>query len=91
MKFVSVSLIQALVVLGSYILYFLAEVVAYGRGWAWMVDVFPMFLAGFVAGLLLIFTYTSIGLSLSSVSTGRFSPASASWPSCSGPRPWQAS
>ncbi|MFZ9048389.1 MAG: ABC transporter permease [Poseidonia sp.] len=74
MKFVSVSLIQALVVLGSYILYFLAEVVAYGRGWAWMVDVFPMFLAGFVAGLLLIFTYTSIGLSLSSVSTGRFFP-----------------
>jgi ABC-type transport system involved in multi-copper enzyme maturation permease subunit len=74
MKFVSVSLIQALVVLGSYILYFLAEVVAYGRGWAWMVDVFPMFLAGFVAGLLLIITYTSIGLSLSSVSAGRFFP-----------------
>ena len=74
MKFVSVSLIQALVVLGSYILYFLAEVVAYGRGWAWMVDVFPMFLTGFVAGLLLIFTYTSIGLSLSSVSAGRFFP-----------------
>lgn len=74
MKFVSVALIQAMVILGSYLLYFLAEVVAYGRGWAWMVDVFPMFLAGFAAGLLLIFTYTSIGLSLSSVSTGRFFP-----------------
>ena len=74
MKFLSVAIIQALVVLVTYILYFLAEVVAYGRGWAWMVDVFPMFLAGFIAGMLLIITYTSIGLSLSSVSTGRFFP-----------------
>ena len=74
MKFLSVALIQTLVVLLTYALYFLAEVLAFGRGWAWMVDVFPMFLAGFFAGLLLIFTYTSIGLSLSSVSTGRFFP-----------------
>jgi ascorbate-specific PTS system EIIC-type component UlaA len=33
-----------------------------------------MFLSGFLAGMLLIFTYTSIGLSLSSVSAGRFFP-----------------
>ncbi|MGB1765958.1 MAG: ABC transporter permease, partial [Poseidonia sp.] len=39
MKFLSVALIQAIVVLITYVLYFLAEVVAYGRGWAWMVDV----------------------------------------------------
>ena len=74
MKFLSVAIIQALVVLLSYILYFLAEVIAHGHGWAWMVDVFPMFLAGFFAGVILIITYTSIGLSLSSVSTGRFFP-----------------
>jgi ABC-type transport system involved in multi-copper enzyme maturation permease subunit len=74
MKYLSVALIQALVILGSYLLYFLAEIIAFGRGWAWMVDVFPMFLAGFIAGLLLIVTYTSLGLSLSSVSTGRFFP-----------------
>ena len=91
MKFLSVALIQAIVVLITYVLYFLAEVVAYGRGWAWMVDVFPMFLAGMLAGILLIFTYTSIGLSLSSVSTGRFFRASACSPSCLGPRPWRAS
>jgi hypothetical protein len=74
MKFLSVAMIQGIVVLVTYVLYFLAEVVAYGRGWAWMVDVFPMFLAGMLAGALLIITYTSIGLSLSSVSTGRFFP-----------------
>jgi len=74
MKFLSVALIQALVVLFTYVLYFLAEVVAFGRGWAWMVDVFPMFLSGMLAGALLIITYTSIGLGLSSVSSGRFFP-----------------
>ena len=39
-----------------------------------MLDVFPMFLAGGLCGVLLIVTYTSIGLSLSSVSKGRFFP-----------------
>ena len=74
MKFLSVALIQSLVILVSYVLYFLAEVLANGRGWAWMVDVFPMFLAGLFAGMLLVITYTSIGLSLSSIYTGRFFP-----------------
>ena len=74
MKYLSVAIIQAVVILGTYILYFLAEILAFGRGWAWMIDLFPMFLAGMLGGLLLIITYTSIGLSLSSVSTGRFFP-----------------
>jgi len=74
MKFLAVALIQAIVVLLTYCLYFLTEILAFGRGWAWMVDVFPMFVAGLLAGVLLIFTYTSIGLSLSSVSRGRFFP-----------------
>ena len=91
MKFLSVAIIQALVVLVTYVLYFLAEVVAYGRGWAWMVDIFPMFLGGMLAGALLIFTYTSIGLGLSSVSTGRFFPVSVCSPSCLAPKPWRAS
>ena len=72
MKFLSVALIQAIVVLITHALYFLAEVVAYGRGWAWMVDVFPMFLAGMLAGILLIFTYTSIGLESLERFNGRF-------------------
>ncbi|MDG1539153.1 MAG: ABC transporter permease subunit [Candidatus Poseidonia sp.] len=74
MKYISVALIQSLVILLTYMLYFLAEILAYGRGWAWMVDVFPMFLSGFIAGIILIITYTSIGLALSSVSQGKFFP-----------------
>ena len=72
MKFLAVALIQAIVVLLTYCIYFLTEILAFGRGWAWMVDVFPMFVAGLLAGVLLIFTYTSIGLSLSSVSRSIF-------------------
>ncbi len=74
MKYLSVALIQSLVILLTYMLYFMAEILAFGRGWSWMVDVFPMFLAGFMAGIILIITYTSIGLSLSSVSQGKFFP-----------------
>ncbi len=74
MKYLSVVLIQSFVVLLTYLIYFLAEILAFGRGWSWMIDVFPMFLAGLIAGLILIVTYTSLGLSLSSVSRGRFFP-----------------
>ncbi|MCH1540861.1 MAG: ABC transporter permease [Candidatus Poseidonia sp.] len=74
MKYISVAIIQAIIIIGSYMLYFFAEIAAHGRGWAWMLDVFPMFLAGGLCGVLLIVTYTSIGLSLSSVSKGRFFP-----------------
>ena len=74
MKFISVAIIQGLIILGTYLLYYLSEIVAMGRGWAWIVDTFPLFLAGFVAGMLLIFTYTSLGLAMSSISRGRFFP-----------------
>jgi len=74
MKYLSVALIQSFVILFTYMLYFMAEILAFGRGWSWMVDVFPMFLAGFIAGIILIITYTSIGLALSSVSQGKFFP-----------------
>lgn len=74
MKYLSVVLIQSFVVLLTYLIYFLAEILAFGRGWSWMIDVFPMFLAGLIAGMILIVTYTSLGLSLSSVSRGRFFP-----------------
>ena len=74
MKYLSVVMIQSLVVLLTYFIYFLAEILAFGRGWSWMIDVFPMFLAGLIAGMILIVTYTSLGLSLSSVSRGRFFP-----------------
>ena len=74
MKFVSVALIQSFVVLLTLSLYYFAEIIALGRGWAWIMDTFPLFLAAFLSGMVLIFTYTSIGLSLSSVSKGKFFP-----------------
>lgn len=74
MKFISVALIQSLIILGSYILFYFSEIIAMGRGWAWIVDTFPIFIAGFIAGVLLIFTYTSLGLAMSSISRGRFFP-----------------
>lgn len=74
MKFLSVALIQSIVVLLTLTLYYLAEIISLGRGWAWILDTFPLFLAAFLSGVLLIFTYTSIGLALSSVSKGKFFP-----------------
>ena len=77
MKFIAVALIQAMIILISLALYYFAEIVSMGRGWAWILDTFPMFLATVVSGVLLIFTYTSIGLDLSSVSKGKFFPGIA--------------
>lgn len=77
MKFISVGLIQAIIILVTLALYYLAEIATMGRGWAWIIDTFPMFLATLFSGMLLIFTYTSIGLSLSSVSKGKFFPGIA--------------
>lgn len=74
MKFASVALIQSFVVLLTLALYYFAEIIALGRGWAWIMDTFPLFLAAFLSGMVLIFTYTSIGLALSSVSKGKFFP-----------------
>ena len=77
MKFISVAIIQALIILVTLGLYYFAEIVSMGRGWAWILDTFPMFLATVISGVLLIFTYTSIGLALSSVSKGKFFPGIA--------------
>ena len=46
-----------------------------GKGWAWIIETLPMFIATFLCGIILSFTYTAIGLSLSSISRGRFFPA----------------
>ncbi|MDP6334345.1 MAG: ABC transporter permease subunit [Candidatus Poseidoniaceae archaeon] len=74
MKYLSVALIQAMIVLLTLFLYYFAEIISMGRGWAWIIDTFPLFLAAVVGGTLLIITYTSIGLGLSSVSKGKFFP-----------------
>ena len=74
MKYISVAIIQAFVVLLTLMIYYFVEIIAMGRGWAWIIDTFPLFLAAFVGGIILVITYTSIGLGLSSVSRGKFFP-----------------
>ena len=75
MKFLAVALILMLVINGTLMIYYISDILVRGRGWAWIIDTFPMFLAAFFCGMILSFTYTSLGLSLSSVSRGRFFPA----------------
>tara|TARA_B100001564_G_scaffold240913_1_gene203937 strand:+ start:73 stop:816 length:744 start_codon:yes stop_codon:yes gene_type:complete len=74
MKYISVAMIQSIVVLFTLMIYYFVEIVAMGRGWAWIIDTFPLFIAAFIGGLMLVITYTSIGLGLSSVSKGKFFP-----------------
>ena len=74
MKYVSVAFIQAIIIIFTLFLYYLTEIMVFGRGWSWIVDTFPLFLGALMGGVLLIITYTSIGLALSSVSKGKFFP-----------------
>ena len=75
MKFLSVAIILVLIINGTLAIYYFVDILVMGKGWAWIIDTFPIFLATFVCGLILSFTYTAIGLSLSSISRGRFFPA----------------
>ncbi|MFL2961540.1 MAG: ABC transporter permease, partial [Candidatus Poseidoniaceae archaeon] len=75
MKFLSVGLILFFIIDGTLAVYYFADILVMGKGWAWIIDTFPLFIATFACGIILSFTYTSIGLALSSVSRGRFFPA----------------
>ena len=75
MKFLSVCLILLFIINGTLSAYYFVDILVMGKGWAWIIDTFPMFLAAFGCGIILAFTYTSIGLALSSISRGRFFPA----------------
>jgi len=77
MKFLSVFLLLFIIVDGTLALYYLAEIVAMGHGWSWIIDTFDQFLIAALGGVLLCFTYTCIGLALSSISRGRFFPGIA--------------
>ena len=77
MKYLAVATIQMFIIIGTLFLYYFVDILAMGRGWAWMLDTFPMFLTTVFCALLLIITYTSIGLALSSVSRGKFFPGIA--------------
>ena len=77
MKYLAVATIQAFIIIGTLFLYYFVDILAMGRGWAWILDTFPMFLTTVFCALLLVVTYTSIGLALSSVSRGKFFPGIA--------------
>ena len=72
MKYLSVAVILAFVIVFSYFAYYTSAIVFKGEGWAYLSDTLPMFLAGILAGTVLVITYTSIGLALSSISQSRF-------------------
>jgi|TARA_B110000881_G_scaffold219045_1_gene239906 ABC-type transport system involved in multi-copper enzyme maturation permease subunit len=72
MKYVSVAIILGFVIVFSYFTYYTSAIVFRGEGWAYMIDTLPLFLSGMIAGIILVLTYTSIGLALSSISQSRF-------------------
>ena len=77
MKYLAVATIQSVIIIGTLFLYYLVDILAMGRGWAWILDTFPLFLTTLFCAFLLIATYTSIGLALSSVSRGKYFPGIA--------------
>ena len=72
MKFLSVAVILGFVIVFSYFVYYTSAIVFRGEGWAYLIDTLPIFLGGMLAGVILVITYSSIGLALSSISQSRF-------------------
>jgi len=72
MKWLSAASVLAIVILLTYMMYYSAAVVFKGEGWSFIADTIPIFIGGLLAGIFLVFTYTSIGIALSSISTSRF-------------------
>jgi len=77
MKYISAASILSLVIVISYCAYFAAGIVLNNEGWAFLLDTTTYFIGGLVAAIMLVVTFTSIGLALSSLSTGRFFPAAS--------------
>jgi ABC-type transport system involved in multi-copper enzyme maturation permease subunit len=72
MKYLSVAIILGFVIIFSYFAYYTSAIVFKAEGWAYLADTLPLFLRGMLAGSILVITYTSIGLALSSISQSRF-------------------
>tara|TARA_B100000287_G_C20650952_1_gene786884 strand:- start:193 stop:1200 length:1008 start_codon:yes stop_codon:yes gene_type:complete len=72
MKYLSVAIILGFVIVFSYFVYYTSAIVFRAEGWAFLADTLPIFLGGMLAGSILVITYTSIGLALSSISQSRF-------------------
>lgn len=77
MKFISVAIVLFVIIVGTLALYYSGNILIQEEGWGYFLDTMPIFIGAAIAGTVLVFTYTSIGLCLSSVSRGRFFPAIA--------------
>jgi len=77
MKYLSVAVVLGFVIIFSYMSYYTLAIVFKGEGWGFLIDTLPMFLAGLICSIVLVITYTSIGLALSSISQSRFFSAIA--------------
>jgi ABC-type transport system involved in multi-copper enzyme maturation permease subunit len=77
MKFLSVAIVLFMLIVGTLGIYYTGDILMQGEGWAFFLDTFPIFLGAALGGTILVFTYSSIGLALSSVSRGKFFPAVA--------------
>ena len=75
MKYLSVASILGGVILLTYVSYYSLAIVVEGHGWAYLFDSFPLFVSGLGISILLIITYSSIGMALSAISKGKFFPA----------------
>jgi hypothetical protein len=71
MKYLSVAVVLGFVIIFSYMSYYTLAIIFKGEGWAFLLDTLPMFLAGLLCSIILVITYTSIGLALSSISQSR--------------------
>jgi ABC-type transport system involved in multi-copper enzyme maturation permease subunit len=75
MKYLSAASILSIIIVLTYCIFYAVAILVNNEGWSYLLDTFPYFFAGLIAALLLVATYTSIGLALSSVSRGKFFPA----------------
>ena len=75
MKYLSVATILGVVILFTLFAYYVGAILVNGEGWAYLIDTGVLFLGAFAAGTILVITYTSIGVALSSISQGKFFPA----------------
>ena len=80
MKFLISRFDFVFIINGTLAVYYFVDILVMGKGWAWIIDTFPMFLAAFGCGIILSFTYTSIGLALSSISQREIFPGN--WIDC---------
>ena len=74
MKYLSMASVLGAVVLITLTTFYVGSIALTGEGWNFLLETFPLYLFAMVAGTMLVLTYTSIGMALSSLSRGRYLP-----------------